>query len=109
MSPSPSARPDSGPDRATLLHDELARATEQVDALEAEYQQLLANPDVIQEDRDATAVLLQHARRTLDSAQAAVDRLDAGTDGRCSVCGGDIGAERLAALVDVTTCVGCAR
>jgi hypothetical protein len=34
--------------------------------LQAEYDELLADPDVIQEDRDATALLLEHARTHLE-------------------------------------------
>ena len=93
---------------AVRLQDELGRAGEQVAALEAEYDQLLADPEVIQEDRDAVRILLEHARHQLAWAEGAVAQLEAGTYGRCVRCGGEIGAERLAALVDVTTCVRCA-
>ncbi len=93
---------------AVRLQDELARAGEHVASLEAEYEQLLADPEVIQEDRDAVRIVLEHARHQLASAAEAVAQLEAGTYGRCVRCGGEIGAERLAALVDVTTCVRCA-
>jgi DnaK suppressor protein len=110
------ARPDAGgadhvnndADQSVRLHDELDRATEHLAALQGQYDELLADPDVIQEDRDATALLLEHARTHLEAARLAVERLDEGNYGRCSVCGGEIGDERLAALVDVTTCVRCA-
>jgi RNA polymerase-binding transcription factor DksA len=91
-----------------MLREQLARATEQLAALQTEYDQLLADPDVIQEDRDATALLLEHARRQEAAARDAVSRLDDGSYGRCARCGDDIAPERLAALVDVTTCVRCA-
>ncbi len=111
MSATP-ARPDSSgdhpDDRAARLREQLDRATSHVEALQAEYDDLLADPGAIQEDRDATALLLEHARRELDEARAAVERLDEGSYGRCVKCGGEIGAERLAALVNVTTCVRCA-
>ncbi|MGD9997112.1 MAG: TraR/DksA family transcriptional regulator [Ilumatobacteraceae bacterium] len=103
MTAAPSARPD-----AARLRAELERASEQVAALEAEHEALLTDPGVIQEDRDAAAALLQHARHQLDTARAAVARLEDGSYGRCDRCGGEIGAERLAALVGVTTCVKCA-
>lgn len=110
MSAAPSARPDAGgrPDDRDRLRDQLAHAARQVAELETEYEQLLADPEVIQEDRDATRLLLDHARRQLADAEHAVERLDDGSYGRCVRCGGDIGAERLAALADVTTCVRCA-
>lgn len=90
------------------VRERLERATDNVDALQAEYDELLTDPEVIQEDRDATALLLEHARAELVAARDAMTRLDDGTYGRCSRCGGDISPERLAALVDVTTCVACA-
>jgi RNA polymerase-binding transcription factor DksA len=93
---------------AERLRAELERAEEHVAEVQAEYDGLLADPDVIQEDRDSVALLLEHARRQLESARVAAARVEAGTYGRCATCGGDIGAERLAALVDVVTCVTCA-
>ncbi len=112
MSAASSERPEQGAphldDSAARVRAQLARADQQVAALEAEHDQLLSDPEVIQEDRDATAVLLEHARRQLADARVAVARLDDGSYGRCARCGADIGAERLAALVDVTTCVECA-
>jgi RNA polymerase-binding transcription factor DksA len=90
------------------LRAQLDRATRHVALVQAEYDEVLRDPGVIQEDRDTVALLLEQARRDLDQARAAVDRLDAGDYGRCVRCGGDIGSERLAAIVDVTTCVRCA-
>jgi RNA polymerase-binding transcription factor DksA len=95
-------------EQAARVSHELDRATAHAANVQAEYDELMADPGVIQEDRDAAALLLEHARRRLDSAMSAVAQLDAGAYGRCARCGGDIGQERLAALVDVTTCVSCA-
>ena len=47
-------------------------------------------------------------RDQLDDTVAALDRLDAGTYGRCEVCGRTIGAERLAARPTARTCIACA-
>lgn len=95
-------------DTADQLKERLARAAAHVDALQGEYDVLTQDPEVIQEDRDAVALLLEHARAELAAAEQAVERLVAGTYGRCARCGDQIAEERLAALVDVTTCVGCA-
>ena len=113
MSATGSARPDpqdhpAENQVAARLRAELERATQQMASSQEEYDALLADPDVIQEDRDAAALLLEHARRQVDSAQAAVVHLNAGDYGRCVECGENIGEERLAALVDVTTCMNCA-
>ena len=99
--PQPTVPPDSG------LHAELRRAIAQLRLLEPEYEQLLADPDVIQEDRDGVRVVLEHARANVERAQRAVERAESGAYGRCQVCDGPIGEERLAALPDVGTCVSC--
>jgi DnaK suppressor protein len=112
MSATGSSRPDpselGSEDQATRLDAELERAIQHLASSQAEYDELLADPGVLQEDRDAAALLLEHARRQVESARSAVENFEAGGYGRCVNCGGDIGAERLAALVDVTTCVECA-
>jgi DnaK suppressor protein len=112
MSSTGSATPDPhdvvSEEQAARVRSELDRAAAHVARVQAEYDGLLADPGVIQEDRDAAAVLLEHARRPLDSAVSAVAQLEAGAYGRCARCGGDIGRERLAALANVTTCVTCA-
>jgi RNA polymerase-binding transcription factor DksA len=41
--------------------------------------------------------------------RAAIARLDDGSYGRCARCGEPIGAARLEAMPEVTTCIGCAR
>lgn len=97
--------PSSG--TAERLHSDLDKARAQVELLEPAYAELLADPEVIQEDRDATRVLLEHARANLETARRAVERFDAGTYGTCVRCGGPIGDERLAALPEVETCVAC--
>ncbi len=49
------------------------------------------------------------ARARLASVDRAMERLDAGTYGRCEVCGGAIAADRLAARPGTLTCIDCAR
>ena len=89
------------------LRTELAAANERLTALETEYQGLLADPDTIQEDRDSTRILLEATRAVAQSAREAVERVEQGTYGRCSVCGETIPAERLEAIPDADTCVSC--
>lgn len=76
--------------------------------MEAEYAELLDNRDVIQEDRDTVRRILEEARGILAAAERSLAQEATGTYGRCSVCGGEIGAERLEALPDTTTCRACA-
>ena len=91
------------------LRAELASAQATVEALEAEYAEVLADPGVIQEDRDGIRRVLEESRGTRDAAQRALDRFTGGTYGRCIVCGQPIPAERLEAIPDAETCVTCSR
>ena len=75
--------------------------------LEAEYAVLLEDPSVLQEDRDATRLLVERAREALAATDEAMRRVADGTYGRCTVCGTPIPAERLEAVPDATTCVSC--
>ncbi len=92
---------------AARLDAELAAATAHLTRIEDEYNALLADPAVIQEDRDSTRILLEGARDTFAAAQRAVERHRSGSYGRCSRCGGEIPAERLEAIPEADTCVSC--
>jgi RNA polymerase-binding transcription factor DksA len=94
-------------DPGARLEAELATATANLRRLEDEYEALLADPAVIQEDRDSTRILLEGARDAFAAAERAVERHRAGTYGRCSRCGEAIPAERLEALPEADTCVSC--
>jgi RNA polymerase-binding transcription factor DksA len=96
-------------DLEARLRAELASAQASVVALEAEYADVLADPGVIQEDRDGTRRVLEESRGTRDAAQRALDRFTSGTYGRCVTCGQPIPAERLEAIPDAETCVSCTR
>ena len=89
------------------LDAELATATAHLKRIEDEYNALLADPAVIQEDRDSTRILLEGARDTFAAAERAVERHRSGSYGRCSRCGGEIPAERLEAIPEADTCVSC--
>lgn len=84
-----------------------AVAQERLAQLEGEYEVLLSDSGTLQEDRDTMRQLVEEARQVARSADAALARVSAGTYGRCERCGGEIGAERLAALPDTTICIAC--
>jgi RNA polymerase-binding transcription factor len=107
--PDESTETASGNSDATArrLVAELESATGNVRRLEDEYEAVLADPAVIQEDRDATRILLEGARDAAAAAERAVERHRAGTYGRCARCGHEIPAERLEALPEADTCVSC--
>ena len=56
-------------------------------------------------DIDDPAV--DHHRRAADLIVAALERLELGTYGICLTCGGAIPSERLEALPEASTCLGC--
>jgi DnaK suppressor protein len=59
-------------------------------------------------ERAQTAALLDRTEHRITELDRALDRLAAGTYGTCAVCGRPIGADRLAARPDATTCIACA-
>ena len=59
-------------------------------------------------ERAQVDALVRDAVVRLESVDEAAARLDAGTYGRCVVCGEQIAAGRLEARPTATTCVGCA-
>jgi DnaK suppressor protein len=59
-------------------------------------------------ERQHVAALLGQARAQLTAIDSALRKLDAGRYEICDICGGQIGAERLAARPAALTCVRCA-
>lgn len=92
---------------AARLRNDLTTAQARVAELGAEYDQAIHDSDMILEDRDTLRALLDSARHRAAAAQRAADSFTNGTYGRCQACGGDIGAERLEALPETTTCISC--
>jgi DnaK suppressor protein len=106
---------------AHLLEEQIVNTITRVQGLERELASIRASADATNHDdehdpegaglayeRDIGAVLLDAARESLRTLQAARDRIDAGTYGRCEVCDEPIALERLEALPDAATCVRCA-
>ena len=110
MSNEPSDRPDAVPAATdATLRAELEHALTNLVRLETEYTELLADPGVSLEDRDATRRLMEAARVAAAASERAVARYEDGTYGQCSRCGGTIAPERLEAIPDAETCVACSR
>ncbi len=59
-------------------------------------------------ERQHVAALIGQARAHLTAIDAALRKVDCGTYEICDMCGGPIGAERLAARPASLTCVRCA-
>ncbi|MFO0907181.1 MAG: TraR/DksA family transcriptional regulator [Isosphaeraceae bacterium] len=60
-------------------------------------------------DQEFTLGLIENEQATLEQVQEALDRLDAGTFGKCEECGESIAKQRLQYLPYVKHCVQCAR
>jgi len=65
--------------------------------------------DVATEAVDADVQVLHTERSILDEIDAALERIDEGTFGKCTECGSAIAEERLKALPHAPLCVRCAR
>jgi len=59
-------------------------------------------------ERSQVGALIEQAERRIAEIEAARARVDAGTYGRCEVCGEPIADERLEARPVARTCVACA-
>jgi DnaK suppressor protein len=59
-------------------------------------------------ERSQVGALIEQAERRIAEIEAARARVDAGTYGRCDVCGEPIADDRLEARPVARTCVGCA-
>ena len=59
-------------------------------------------------ERAKATAMLQHAEDRLVELDRAAERIRQGTYGRCERCGGEIGADRLDALIATTRCRSCA-
>jgi len=60
-------------------------------------------------DQEFTLTLIENEAVTLTQIEAALDRIKAGTFGRCEECGVEIPKTRLRALPYTRVCVECAR
>lgn len=65
---------------------------------------LVARREVLRSQASSDAVQIE-----LRDIEDALLRIDAGTWGRCTQCGGAIGRDRLRALPEVKFCVSCNR
>ena len=64
----------------------------------------------IETENDEVLIGLERSgREQLKAILSALDRIEQGDFGRCSLCGGDIDEPRLKALPFTPYCVGCAR
>jgi RNA polymerase-binding transcription factor DksA len=90
------------------LWEAAARLGGQVTALEAEARQPTGT--AVGTAEEATALSLLHTEEgSLAEVNAALDRIDRGTYGRCEACGKPVAKTRLDALPHARHCIACAR
>ena len=107
--------------RRNSLEGELRSLDELVASLTATFDDIVAAAESVNTDdehdpegatiafeRAQAAALRDHAMRRRESIRQALEELDTGSYGTCSVCGDPIGDERLEALPDTDRCVACA-
>jgi DnaK suppressor protein len=91
------------------LHTENPAAEEE-DALElASLEEHLAEVASVTLDREIDYSLEEVAREGLAAIGMALERVEQGSFGRCTSCGGPIAIERLAALPWASLCIECKR
>ena len=83
-------------------HDEMGPARSTASDGQGETEHL-----VVAEQRNVTGIVDTMNRVALDEVEAAIDRIDRGTYGRCAECGGMIPFERLEAKPAASCCVAC--
>lgn len=97
------------------LQGEKAHLAERMHRLQAEADdEAWAEPRPDEADQGAAAVererlrsLAGQAREALEQVEAALGRMDDGTYGKCTQCGGDIAPARLEARPEAELCVDC--
>jgi len=98
------------------LDAEVERHRQQAHAVSADLAQLRSSSDGSGDaadvgtsnfERDQEMTLAAYAQEAMAQAQAALQRLDAGTYGRCEHCGEPIGKGRLQVYPRATLCVTC--
>lgn len=60
-------------------------------------------------EAEVASILRRGAFAALAEIEAALTRMDLGTYGRCTVCGGAVGIERLEVIPQTARCITCER
>ena len=94
------------------LMERMSMLKARVGRIESDMQQPLdddlAEQAVEREDDEALDALEGTTLEEIAETRRALQRLDAGTYGKCASCGGGISAERLEAVPTATRCIDCA-
>lgn len=69
----------------------------------------LAETATVTVDREIDYTLEENSEHVLTAIDAALEKIEDGTFGKCETCGHDIAEERLAAIPWTTQCIDCRR
>jgi DnaK suppressor protein len=73
-----------------------------------DYDSNFADTSQVTAERGEAEALVRELGDTLDQIDAALQRIEDGTYGKCDSCGNDIGSDRLAAMPAAAKCISCA-
>jgi len=96
------------------LKDERARIEGELQHLRGgassgpDYDSNFADTSQVTAERGEAEALVRELGDTLDQIDAALQRIEEGTYGRCASCGNEIGQDRLAAMPTAAKCISCA-
>lgn len=91
------------------IHDDHPGTISDETGEDAVYDNHLADTATETYDRELDYTLEDNSEHVLAEIEAALERIDAGTFGRCRRCGEAIDEARLEALPWATKCIGCQR
>lgn len=91
------------------LHDENPGTLAEDAGEETAYDNHLADTATETYDRELDYTLEENSEHVLAEIEAALTRIEEGTYGTCTHCGGQIAEERLEALPWATLCIECQR
>lgn len=86
-----------------------SRVHKQIGLRDAPYDADSAERAVEWENLDVLFAIDQETRQALRLITDAIERIDAGSYGFCSMCGREIDSKRLSAIPYIDTCITCAR
>jgi DnaK suppressor protein len=94
---------------ANLREDHPGRIVDEVEEIGALTDNHLADTATATLDREIDYTLEENSGRMLAAIDAALKRIDDGSYGTCSACGGEIAAARLEAYPWASLCIDCKR
>lgn len=90
------------------LNERLGKITDDVKHTDSPLDKDFSEQAIEAENDEVLDALGNASRLEVEMIKQAISRIDAGTYGKCQICGEPINPERLTALPFVGCCIGCA-